>query len=381
MALPGTIEELSEYEVVILGDASPRLLTEPFRELLDEAVRRHGVGLIVAAGPSYMPHAYGALIHDLLPVEMHPGAAGMLSPSQKPFRLKVSPEGTVHEVMRLYEDIARNETAWAVMPPFYWCAAAERPGPAATVLAWNPNLEVRYGQVPLIAFHFAGKGKVLFLGLDSTWHWRQNVGERFFYKFWGQAIRFVGRGEGQDNLPGQKVAYSRLVAQPLRVEPGQPVEVILAAVDADGNPETADSVSVLVEGPESPETVVLLADPFRDGRFTGTVTAATEGPYRVSWSAKDGEDGCETQFQVVTAPEELRHPNIDRAGLHQIAATSGGEVLELGNLAAIPDKLQGETKQTRMYREATVWDNWLVLLVLILVYSLDVGLRRLKGLT
>ena len=29
----------------------------------------------------------------------------------------------------------------------------------------------------------------------------------------------------------------------------------------------------------------------------------------------------------------------------------------------------------------TIWDNWLTLLVLVLVYSLDVGLRRLTGLT
>ena len=39
----------------------------------------------------------------------------------------------------------------------------------------------------------------MFVGTDSTWLWRQNVGDRFFYKFWGQAIRFVGRTEDAGN--------------------------------------------------------------------------------------------------------------------------------------------------------------------------------------
>jgi hypothetical protein len=32
-------------------------------------------------------------------------------------------------------------------------------------------------------------------------------------------------------------------------------------------------------------------------------------------------------------------------------------------------------------REATLWDNWLMLALLIGIYSIDVGLRRLIGLS
>ena len=34
-----------------------------------------------------------------------------------------------------------------------------------------------------------------------------------------------------------------------------------------------------------------------------------------------------------------------------------------------------------LHREATVWDNWLILVILILLYSIDVGIRRLIGLS
>jgi len=45
-------------------------------------------------------------------------------------------------------------------------------------------------------------------------------------------------------------------------------------------------------------------------------------------------------------------------------------------------KLKGEPKVTkRPPSEATIWDNWMVLAVLVVVYSLDVGMRRLGGLS
>jgi hypothetical protein len=379
LGLPGTVEELTEYGVVIIGDASPKLLDAAFIQILGEAVRDHGLGLIVAAGPAYMPHAYGETLQDLLPVEMHASAAGMLAPTHTPFQLEVSPEGMSHEVMRLYEDAGRNQTVWSVMPPYYWCAAAERPAAAATVLAWNPNLEVRYGRVPLIAYHFAGEGKVMFVGLDSTWHWRQNVGERFFYKFWGQAIRFMASGaEDDDASEGPK--RNRLEVTPVRIEPGETVQIELLAIDENGAPRTDPKMPVVLKGPEEETTVELLADGAVKGRFTGSLSPEVQGDFSLVW--KPGADGeaLETHFEVLEAPEELRHPGIDRLGLQQLAATSGGEMVALSDLAAIPDKLKGETKMTQLHREAAIWDNWLTLVALIFLYSLDVGLRRLKGL-
>ena len=56
-ALPATVQELAEYHTVILGDASPALVHPAFVTMLETAVRDHGLGLIVAAGPRFMPQA------------------------------------------------------------------------------------------------------------------------------------------------------------------------------------------------------------------------------------------------------------------------------------------------------------------------------------
>jgi hypothetical protein len=377
-ALPRTLKDLAEYHTIILGDASPRVLTPEFLQLLAEAVRDKGLGLIVAAGPLHMPHAFDARLQDLLPVRLYPRAPGLEPQPGKPFQLELSPEGTVHEAMRFHDDPGRNRNTWSHFPPYYWCAAAERPAPAASVLVWNPGIQNNYGKLPLVAAHFAGRGKVLFVGTDSTWQWRQTVGDRFFYKFWGQSIRFVAR---RDEAGMKK---SRIEVRPVRVQPEEDAHIELLAVTADGTPRSEPSLPVRVAGSGMTavaETVMLAADPHVKGRYTGKYSPKSAGEYRVTYDPGAGQAPVEARIRVLPAAEELRHPNVNRPALELVAAASGGRLVELPELASIVDKLKGDPKLIPFHREATLWDNWLTLIILALIYSVDVGLRRLAGLS
>lgn len=369
--LPSTLEELAEYHVIVIGDVSPALLDASLLALVDQAVRERGVGLIVQAGPRAMPHAFDAPLLDLLPVRMRPGAAGIAAPAHKPFKLKVSPEGAIHECLRLYDDPDRSENVWAQMPPSYWCAAVERPSAAATVLAHNASVETRFGKLPLVAWHFAGQGRVLFIGTDSTWLWRQNVADRYFYRFWGQALRFVARKEEQV----RKRSYVEV--RPARARPGEEAEVELFAFTPEGvaRQERKLSVRVWREG-AAPGGLELASDPSTPGRYTGRFVPEGVGTYRVQFDPGGGQAPVEARFHVAAGTGELRQPDINLAALESL-----GQVVRLTELDRLPSLLRGETERTELHREASLWDNWLVLLVLIVVYSVDVGLRRLSGLS
>ena len=89
----------------------------------------------------------------------------------------------------------------------------------------------------------------------------------------------------------------------------------------------------------------------------------------------------EGRLRVTAATEELRQPNVNRSALEQLAAISQGMLVELPELASIEEKLKGDSKFTELHREASVWDNWLTLALLVSLYTLDVGLRRLMGLS
>lgn len=370
--LPTTLEEFAKYHTIILGDVSPQLWTEEMVRLLDDAVRERGVGLIVVAGTLNMPHRFDGRMRDLLPIVMRSNATPLEAPVFKPFRLEITPDGTVHESMRLYDDADRNANVWSNMPPFFLSAALDRPAPGATVLATNAGLDGRFGKAPLIAYHYAGKGKVLFVGMNSTWLWRQNVGDRFFYKFWGQALRFVAR---RDEADAKK---SWLEARPVRAQPGEPARVDLLAVDNEGAPIESPKIPVRLLGPDEPRTLELSADPNNKGRYSGSFTPQSEGEYRLVYDSAQGE--VEAQLRVMVAPEELRQPNLNRASLEILAKNTDGAVVELDDLASIPAKLQGEATLAPLDRSAPIWDNWLTFSLLCLLYSVDVGIRKLSGL-
>jgi len=373
-ALPKTVDEFAAYHTIILGDVSPELLTAQRLEMLAIAVRDRGVGLIVEAGTQSMPHRYDARLHELLPVKMQSAVAGVEAPAYEPYTIQVTADGLIHETMRLYDDAGRNNRVWTKMPPYYWCAAAEQLAPAATALAWNPQLEGRFGKTPLIAFHYPGDGKVMFIGTDSTWTWRQNVGDRFFYKFWGQAIRFVARRE---QSPGNK---SFITVRPVRAQPGEKVQVELMAFDNEGKPVATPTRDLAVLIPGSRETIPLTSDPGKEGLYTGSFMPQQAGRHRLAYQPPDGGPAAEATMQVLVAPEEYRHPNVNRPTLELLANATGGEVLKLSELDMIADKIEGKTELKSLHREATLWDNWLTLALLIGVYSLDVGIRRLVGL-
>lgn len=374
-ALPRTVADLAEYHTVILGDASPQDLGPAFLDSLNTAVREKGLGLIVEAGPSHMPQQFDQKFRDLLPVKLNAKSSGLEAPVYNPFRLEISPDGSIHEAMRLFDDPGRNANTWSQMPVYFWCAAADRPSPGASVLAWNPGVQGRFGKLPLVAQHFAGKGKVMFVGTDSTWLWRRNVGDRFFYKFWGQAIRAVARKD--DSGPKK----STIEVRPGRAQPGETVQVEVMAVSSAGGPLTEPKLNVRVTGAGSTNPLEITADPDVRGRYTASYTPAASGDFRFAFESGGGSEPVEARLRVLPSIEELRHPNINLAALNLLAGTTGGRVLGPGELASIKDAIKGEAKTTEVHREASVWDNGLMLGLVLVLYVVDVGLRRLGGLS
>ena len=55
--------------------------------------------------------------------------------------------------------------------------------------------------------------------------------------------------------------------------------------------------------------------------------------------------------------------------------------MDADQVESLEKLLRGDSRYTELYRETSIWDNWVVLAILVLLYTLDVGLRRLTGLS
>ena len=87
---------------------------------------------------------------------------------------------------------AANRRHWAELPKHYWGIAGEaRPGAAVLAKAKFDGPTMK-GDANLVLLQNYGFGKVLFVGIDSTWRWRYRVGDHYHHLFWGQLLRWTG---------------------------------------------------------------------------------------------------------------------------------------------------------------------------------------------
>jgi hypothetical protein len=373
--LPEDAAAFAEYDLVMLGDITPRLLPRRLQVQLLEAVAEEGVGLIVHAGSRGMPHAFaGGPLAEALPMRLVVAGQGerpgFSAPAFKPFSMQVTALGAIHPAFQLYADPSKNRSVWGRMPSFHWAAAVGEASPAAQVLA---EFETVDGPLPLIAEQFVGRGRVLMLATDSTYRWRRNIGSHLFYRFWGQAIRHTARNKRQGGED------SSLLVQPRQVEPGGQVLVELYAVDERGLPLDAGRATVQVVRGEEVEPVDL-EQAGQAGYFRGAWQPERPGEYRLTYTDGRGMT-LSSQVRVAGSGRELARPTVDRDTLGTLADLSGGRLLELHQLGQLPDLLEGEQVTVPRRLEAEVWDNWLVLTLLVGLYCLDVGIRRAMGLS
>jgi hypothetical protein len=288
--------------------------------------------------------------------------------------MKVTATGSLHPAFQIYESVTQNRAVWSRMPEFYWAAASDDAGSTATVLAKlegapGPGSQDR----PLIAERYAGRGRVLFIGLDSTYRWRRNIGNHLFYRFWGQAIRHVARNKDRAG------DSSWMEASPRRIEPGDAAAIELYAVDDDGEPLDETELSVQVTGEDRSDRVRLSRAP-QKGYYRGLWQPRGIGSYRLSYTDERGKV-VTSAVEVVRSGRELRRPIIDREALGTLADATGGGLLELDQISQLPGALKGEAVTVTKTNEESIWDNWLTLVLLVGLYCTDVGARRLLGLT
>jgi len=374
--LPRDEEEWAAYDLIVLGDVPAAMLDVSRQKALVEAVSRRGVGLVVQPGGEHLPREYAdSPLAELFPVTIDQsagdGTATVEATAFKPLRMQVTARGAMHPAFALSGDAARNRSKWSEMSPFFRAAAATGPKPAATVLA-EVDAPAGRGTIVLMAEAPVGNGRVVWIGTDETFRWRRNVGDSMFWRFWGQALRTAARRE--DHPPDA----NWLVVTPSRCEPDSPVLVEVNLVDESKKPveETLQKVTVTPPG-ASTATVIELRPAGRPGLYAGTFTPDSAGRHELRHGT--GAEGMSAECVVSEPSRERAQAGVDREALRSLADLSGGAVIEVADFSTIPYRLTNTAVEARTSLEDEIWDTWPVLLLLVGLYCLDVGIRRLTG--
>ena len=335
---PETLEELMEYDVLLLGDVDPRQFTDNQMQLINEFVSRRGGGFGMIAGPQWSPQNYrNTAIEPLLPVDItRVETDAMASNIAEGFRPVLTEDGRESSIFRFYRDAAVNADfiATKIQPIFWYChGTTVKPG-VGQALAQHPRDTSADGRpAPIVVVGRFGTGRTLFSGIDDSWRWRYYTGEQAFNGYWVQTLRYLARGKklGQRKLTfnSERPAYQL----------GEAARLTVRALDPQLLTQLPDELRVQVI--DSRGQVVRDASLLRRGAqgdaFTGGFTADRVGRFTVRLaSPAAGVEDLTTPLAVVVPRVELNDPKVDRVSLSKIAQTTGGKVIEFADVAKLP---------------------------------------------
>ncbi len=251
----------------------------------------------------------------------------------------------------------------------------------ATVVATDRSRGNANGKGVIGATARCGKGRVMALAVDETWRWRfqeaydeKNLPAQVYRDFWGQAVRWLG-------IPAERPGL-RLLLPKKEFSAGEEVTVRTQLPDENLEPRPGAKVSVEVtpEGSE-PISVAMSAVPGEKGVFRGAVPSLAIGSYAVKAASEalEASDGVTVEEPTMEAERTAR----DAALLADVARLSGGRSVDLSEADKGPGWIAGiEYADRRGFREvgeATLWDAWSVLALLLGLLVIEWDLRRRAG--
>ncbi len=346
---PGTKEELSQYDVVFLGDVGigPEGLTEEQAVMIRGLVEHQGSGLVFLPGILGNQHSLlGSALEPLMPVQFD-GARPRGFGFEIPARLALTSRGSDHLLTMLAHSPTENQHIWRRLPGFYWHAAVLRAKPGSDVLAVHANARNQHGRLPLLVTRNCKNGKVLFLGTDGAWRWRRGVEDTYHYRFWGQVVRWMSHQRHLAHDEGIRFFFS-----PESPQAGDTVFLHATVFGADGFPIKQGTVRATISLADgTTRQITLLPDAGGWGVFTGSFVASGGGEYRVTVACEEAGRSVETALVVAGKTIEQVGRPARESVLRELASISegrSGTAAELesmvGELTLLPEPKAVETR-------------------------------------
>ncbi len=374
---PKAADELYRYDAVILDDIEAEFFTQDQLTLLRSFVSQRGGGLLMLGGPdSFAAGKYDRTpVGELLPVYLDRADDGA-SRLDGEYRLALTREGWLQPWVRTRETEEQERQRIAAMPAFRSVSHVGTIKPGATVLA-----EVRSGEEshPALVAQRFGKGRSGAMLLGDYWRWnlgREKPEEDDFDRAWRQTVRWL-----VSDVPGR----IEVDAHRKRGSVAPATEIAVRVRDAEYLPLDNAQVVVRITTPGG-EQLSLAGEPAdrEAGLYATTYVSRQPGAYRaeVTATAPDGSEIAtrETGWTAQPAAEEFARLEPNRELLSAIAAKTGGEIVEAGDLGAF---VAGLSRRQAPISEPCIfplWHHQLYFLRAIVCLAGEWGLRRWNGL-
>jgi hypothetical protein len=404
--LPEGPEALAEFDCIILGDVTEAQLPLKDRVRLEKYVADRGGTLVILGGKRAMPLAYPEAdakgepdpLRKLLPIE-----AAHEESIPDGFQVTRTAQGRETRFLDLSSDPTKNEEYWSWLPKHYW-AVIGKAKPGAVALAYVPDPKAdptkpapeREKERGLIVRQNYGFGRVLYVGLDSTWRWRYMRGDERHHGFWGQAIRWAA--SDKPLVTGNE--FVRFGTPQPVYRPDEPVPVVVRIAEEAGalRPEMTAGARLIRIEDKKESAVALLELNRREAQprvLEGQLSNLAPGQYAIelvipdladklrAGSPEPGQPSKPMRALFTVLPTESREM-IDLETrwplLRELAATSGGKMFMPEEASELLHLLHQQTVTHTDRYEQPLHRWWPTLVLLLVLLTLEWVGRKWAGL-
>ncbi len=362
LRVPRTLEQLSAYDVVILGRSVERLLDASQIASLDQFVKDRSGTVIFSRGPAFED---STAVSELQPVLWSEQGRDRV-------RVDVTSEGRGLAAFQALSDGGGVEA----LPDLLNGRKAEDTKPLTSTLAQAAGRDDPT-PAPAIVHRRYGSGQVISVGVEGLWRWGLNAKVEGinspFDRFWDQMILWLLAG--RDFIPNAKFSFRPNSAN---IMLGEKVYFRLTMRQLD---PTVRSVPVtLFLGDKEVGRANMASSGPDSGRLVAEFLPERIGRYRAVARFPDGTSQ-ESRFIVYTENLEETEVATDVVGLRRLCEASGGRLIEPADLKRLLQELNSEKADTTPKTKlCPVWNVAWVFYLTGLLFGVDWFLRRRWGL-
>lgn len=378
---PKSADELYEYDAIVLDDVEAEFFSQDQLTMIEGFVSRRGGGLLMAGGvQSFAEGGYRrTAVGDLLPIYLETDPAHPPDSREVGFRLILTREGWLQDWVRLRKTEDEEKARLASMPSFQTSNAVGNLKPGAMELA--KVADASGATYPALVAQRFGRGRSAALLVADIWRWglrRGKVENDDLEKSWRQTIRWlVADVPRRVEIEVNAAADNDTTANATTIK--------IRAHDAEYLPLENATLQISVRTPDGNQVELSAeADDEEAGLYVAQHHSRIPGPHHasVTVTAPDGSPvgQCEAGWVAEPLADEFRQLRVNRALLDEIAAKTGGQVLELDDLNAFVSGLdQREMPVTETWINP-LWHHPAFFTFAIACLVGEWGLRRWKGL-
>ena len=392
---PETLAELSEYDVLILGDLGEEHLTAAQQRAIVDFVEVQGKPVIFL--PSRRMLGVNGIrrtaLAGLLPIDIPVNGCRRHDTEST---VQLTRSGEFHPMLQLMDTAgleANSAVLWRNMPALSRTFSGFRLRVGTTLL-----METGEGR-PILMLQRAGLGKSLFFAAEGLWNWdfgantfKDTRYHDLYSRFWSQALRWMATNTDDEKLHLTTDATTYSIGDTATVTASLYSEVYRATqtdatvqfevVPPEGNPFQLQIRGVSESVGESPSPLDVIAD--TGNLYTTEFALLQNGTYRIRATAKSGSQTLgEDQVDIFVHPQlaELEAPQLNEDLLKSLASETGGAYFSIADAESVPENIADVQNPVFVDAERDLWTHPLILITVVGLLGTEWFLRKRIGLT